>query len=573
MKQHENPHDTLYNRNETDRRNPGFGTGAVHENNFDHKNVSIHEKSLHHDPGTEPENTDSEKAEKDSGLAGHPAGKVWLVGAGPGDPGLLTLRGWETIHNADVILYDALVGKSILSMLPSSARLIDVGKRSGNHTMPQTQMNELLLKEAQAGRRVVRLKGGDPFVFGRGGEELELLAKNSIPFEVVPGITSAFAVPAYNGIPVTHRNFASSVHVITGHRRMGADYDIDFEALVRVKGTLIFLMGLAALPDLMQGLIRAGMDGRTPAAVLSQGTTARQRRVVSCIETIADDARNADIRPPAITVVGDVARLSGSFAWYEKLPLFGKRILVTRPRGQAAEIAHILRARGAEVLEIPSISITPTMQTVPVREALHAAPDYDWLVFTSPSGVRIFMDEYLKEQDVRSLWNVKIAVIGEGSQKALNTYGLRADFIPSVYDGETLGRELAGQLTPGMRVLIPRSSIGNQALIKELSAVPHIRISDIATYDTLPNISKSLDERKEVKEGGIDCVIFTSVSTVRGFQAAVGDMDYTGIRAVCIGRQTSAAAKKLGIRTWISEKATMESVVEKIEELAQGGKI
>lgn len=518
-------------------------------------------KMLHRRPGKEY--MDEEQSVKNSGKA---VGKVWLVGAGPGDAGLLTVKAREVIREADVIVYDALVGGSILSLLPPSARLIDAGKRSGSHTIPQRRMNELLLEEAQAGHKVVRLKGGDPFVFGRGGEELELLAQHGIPFEVVPGVTSAFAVPAYNGIPVTHRDFTSSVHVITGHKRKGAEYDIDFEALVRTKGTLIFLMGVATLPELMQGLMDAGMDPATPAAILEEGTTARQRRVVSTVVKIAEDAKRAYVKPPAITVVGGVAGLSDQFAWYEKLPLSGTRILLTRPRGLSSQMAHLLREKGAEVLELPAIETVPREEA---EEAIGHAAEYDWLVFTSPTGVQIFMDMYLRNHDIRSLGSVKIAVIGEGSRKMLKSYGILADFMPSVYDGETLGRELAPLLKEGEHVLIPRASIGNRELIRELSAVPNLVISDVPTYDTVYRAPAAVDERKELEEGRVDYVVFTSASTVKGFREAVGDMDFSSVNAVCIGRQTKAAADALGMKTFVSEKATMCSLAAKVEELVR----
>ena len=258
-------------------------------------------------------------------------GKVWLVGAGPGDAGLFTRKGYDVLQQADVVVYDALVGDGVLSCVPREARTIDVGKRAANHTMRQEQISQVLLDEALAGNKVVRLKGGDPFMFGRGGEELELLSEHGVPYEVVPGITSAIAVPAYNGIPVTHREFTSSLHIITGHKRAGADYDIDFEALVRTKGTLVFLMGARSLPDIMAGLMDAGMSAEVPAAVLQEGTTAGQRRVVATVGTLADEAVKAQIAAPAIIIVGGVAALADQFGWYEKLPLAGCKVVVTRP--------------------------------------------------------------------------------------------------------------------------------------------------------------------------------------------------------------------------------------------------
>ena len=254
-------------------------------------------------------------------------GKVWLVGAGPGDAGLFTLKGQEVLNKAEVVVYDSLVGQGVLTMIPESARLIYVGKRADRHTMPQEQINEILLEEAQKGYRVVRLKGGDPFLFGRGGEELELLSRNHVPYEVVPGVTSPLAVPAYNGIPVTHRDFCSSLHIITGHKRAGKEYDIDFKALVDTKGTLVFLMGAAALKDICAGLLNAGMDQAMPAALLQKGTTAGQKRIVADVGTLPEEAQRRGVETPAIIVVGKVCALADTFAWYEKLPLEGWKVI------------------------------------------------------------------------------------------------------------------------------------------------------------------------------------------------------------------------------------------------------
>ena len=495
-------------------------------------------------------------------------GKVWLVGAGPGDRGLMTLRGREILEQADVVVYDALVGPGVLSMIPEKARLIFAGKRSSNHFMKQSETNRVLLEEALAGNRVVRLKGGDPFLFGRGGEELELLVEHGVPFEIVPGVTSAFAVPAYNGIPVTHRDYCSSVHVITGHRREGEAYDIDFEALARTGGTLIFLMGIAALPDIMGGLMAAGMDGDTPAAVLEKGTTARQRRVLATVATLENACAAAKVQTPAIIVVGKVCALAEQFAWYERRPLSGARVIVTRPRQLVSGLAGLLRQQGAEVLELPAIRTAPVADRAPVLEAIRRLENhgYDWLVFTSPTGVKVFMDLLAAESDLRSLSGVKLAVIGEGSRKALRQYGLRADFLPSVYDGETLGRELRDTAKPGERMLIARAAIGNPELIRELG--DGFEVTDLATYDTFYEKSPVLDAAALIDGGDIDFCVFTSASTVRGFAAVAEGADLTKVNAVCIGRQTAAEAEKRGMRVWISEKATLEALVECVKRAA-----
>lgn len=558
-------------------------------------------------------------------------GKVWLVGAGPGDRGLFTLKGLEVLQNAEVVVHDALIGDEVLTLIPEDAVKINVGKRASHHRMEQEQINRTLLEQAQAGKRVVRLKGGDPFLFGRGGEELELLAENNIPFEVVPGVTSAFAVPAYNGIPVTHRDFTSSVHIITGHRRASKTPDIsagkypadgtgtgaaadkngsfgtgtgtaadkkesagtgkgdadslgiDYEALVRTHGTLIFLMGLSNLPAIMKGLLLAGIDPDLPAAVLERGTTAGQRRVLATVSTLEEEAARSQIQAPAIIVVGEVCRLADSFAWAEKRPLAGKKILLTRPKELISEMAVRLRRAGAEVLEMPAIETVPIEPNpafdLCVEELEGGGKRPDWIIFTSPSGVRIFMERLLSGRDIRVLAGVKIAVIGEGSAKKLRTYGIRADFMPSVYDGETLGRELARKIRqaavkgdlqkpaeadPPVRILIPRAAIGNPELTEELQKAGNVEISDIAIYETRYVSPELIDVRTQIRNGEIDYAVFTSASTVRGFSAVMKDTDLSGVMAVCIGRQTRAAAEAQGMETRMAEKATLGALVEAV---------
>ena len=555
-------------------------------------------------------------------------GRVWLLGAGPGARDLLTLKGARVLSEAQVVVYDALVGPEVLSMVPEDAELIDVGKRSGNHTMPQEEINQVLAAKAKEGRRVVRLKGGDPFLFGRGGEELKLLAEEGVPFEVIPGVTSALAVPAYNGIPVTYRDFCSSVHVITGHRRANFEYDIDFKALVETRGTLIFLMGIASLPMICSGLIEGGMDPDMPAAVLSRGTTARQARVVATVGTLPQEIDAHPLATPAIIVVGRVCELADDFDWFTRQPLFGMHVLVTRPKELISGMADRLRRKGAQVLELPAIrtipepdlaerlricfseqaadetaheqnegalagSTAPVTHTAPATStartdpAASAAPvvrtasalsapyaggaAWDWAVFTSPTGVRVFM-EGLKEADldIRVLAGTKIAAIGSGTAKMLREYGIRTDLIPEVYDGRSLGAALSKVLEPGMRVLIPRAKIGTQELIEEMNRVPDLTIADVATYDTQYATGGAVNEKEMIESGEIDYAVFTSASTVRGFAHAIGDMDYTKVRAVCIGKQTKAAADELGMQTWMAEKATMDAVVSKLEQLAGG---
>lgn len=500
-------------------------------------------------------------------------GKVWLVGAGPGDVGLLTLKGKRVLDEAQVVVYDSLVGEGILAMIPQEARAINVGKRAGNHTMPQEEINRVLLREAQAGNRVVRLKGGDPFVFGRGGEELELLEQYDIPYEIVPGITSAVAVPAYNGIPVTHRDFCSSLHIITGHKRAGEGYNINFEALVRTEGTLVFLMGLSSLGDICAGLIEAGMDPFMPAAVLQKGATARQKRVIATVATLKEEADAQGIEAPAIIVIGRVCELAERFAWYEELPLAGTRVLVTRPKKRASSMAECLRRQGAEVLELPAIETRKKEDMSALQEAICRVSEYRWIAFTSPAGVEVFCEELLSSgKDMRALSGCRIAAIGNGTAKALIGYGILADLVPEHYDGESLGRLLAQQAEPDAKILLPRAAIGSEGIIRCLAERKDLTVDDIPVYDTVYPKQEAIDEASLFKPGGVDIAVFTSASTVKGFAEATAGMDWGKVTAACIGAQTAAAAERLGMKTYVAKQASIDSVVNLVIQLSRAEK-
>lgn len=495
-------------------------------------------------------------------------GKVWLVGAGPGDVGLFTLKGKQILEQAEVVVYDSLVGDGVLAMVPKNARLVNVGKRAGNHTMRQEQINQVLLEEAQRGSRVVRLKGGDPFLFGRGGEELELLSEHGIPYEVVPGVTSSIAVPAYNGIPVTHRDYCSSVHIITGHKKAGQEYNIDFEALVRTGGTLVFLMGVTALGDICGSLLKAGMKPDTPAAILQQGTTAGQKRIVATVSTLKAEVERRGIETPAIIVVGGVCELAESFGWYEKLPLAGCKVLVTRPKELISTVARKLRSQGAEVLELPAISVSPVEDRAQIRECLGRLESYQWIAFTSPSGVRIFFELLMEEgKDIRALGKVKIAAIGQGTRKALKAWGLYPDLMPETFDGASLGRKMAQECEKNASILIPRAAIGNKEIMEELGKRRDLTVDDLATYDTHYETQELIDEAGEFENGKIDYAVFTSASTVRGFVNAVPGLDYTKVKAACIGKQTQAAAAGYGMKTYVAKEASIDSLVELVIQL------
>lgn len=497
----------------------------------------------------------------------HP-GKVWLVGAGPGDIGLFTLKGMEVLKNAEVVVYDSLVGQGVLSKIPKGVRLINVGKRASHHTMPQEQINQVLAEEAKKGLRVVRLKGGDPFLFGRGGEELELLHKEGIPYEVVPGVTSSIAVPAYNGIPVTHRDFCSSLHIITGHKKKGDTYDIDFKALVNTKGTLVFLMGVSALEDICNSLLQAGMDEKMPAAILQKGTTAGQKRIVATVSTLAEEVKKQGIETPAIIVVGKVCALADEFAWYEKLPLFGCKVLVTRPKETISSMAHKLRLLGAEVLELPAIRTEPLEDQSLLKEALKELDSYQWIAFTSPIGVKVFFDEMKQNSvDVRKLGQVKIASIGKGTRKALEERGLFVDLMPAVFDGDSLGKALCEACEGTEKILIPRAKIGGKEILAQLAKKPGLIVNDVPTYDTFYEEQEIIDIKNLFENGEIQTAVFTSASTVRGFVNAVSGLDFEKVRAACIGKQTKAEADSYGMQTFMAKEATIDSVTDLVVDL------
>ena len=497
-------------------------------------------------------------------------GKVWLVGAGPGEVSLITLKGREVLSDADVVVYDALVRGGMMSLLPEDAELIYVGKRAGNHTMKQEEINALLLEKALEGKKVVRLKGGDPFLFGRGGEELELLVQNGIDFEIVPGVTSAFAAPAYAGIPVTHRDFCRGVSVITGHRKSNGCLDVNFKALAETGNTLVFLMGMSTIDIIVNGLLDAGMAGDTPAAIVEKGTTSSQRVLTADLAHHKETAETGHAEAPAVIVIGAVAGLAERLEWRGSLPLNGVRAVVTRPRELSSGLASMLRKRGAEVIEVPVIAIEPIKENDILKNAIGKLKKgcYKWVVLTSPSGVRVFFDELMKTADARALAGCRVAAIGKGTEAELAKRGIHADMLPSRYDGRTLGAELSRLLEPGDHVLIPRASIGNKALNEELSKAKDITIDDIATYDTVYSAETWFDAAKELADPHT-FALFTSASGVRGFVNAYPDMDHSAVKAVCIGAMTAAEAEKHGMRVWISEEAALISLADRLMQAAE----
>lgn len=480
-------------------------------------------------------------------------GKVSLVGAGPGDPMLITRRGAELLESADCVVYDRLVGRPILDLIPAGAERIDVGKDAGHHPVPQGQINRILLEKAQAGRNVVRLKGGDPFLFGRGGEELELLTEHDIPFEVVPGVTSALSVPAYAGIPVTHRDFASSLHIITGHARAGGELNINFRALAEAGGTLVFLMGVTSMGRICRGLLEAGMAPDTPAALVESGTTPQQRKVRSTLAQLPEEAAAQGIHPPAVLIVGQVCALSETFDWFDCLPLKGCSIVVTRPRERCGTLSGRLRALGARVLDLPCIATVPITPCPDLEEAVRRIGDYRTLVFTSPFGPGLFFAELRRQgKDARALAGLRAAVIGPKTGEALEKYGVVPDILPPVYDTD----HLAPLMTEGP-VLICRSRQGNPALTEDLRR-RGVAFTEVSTYRT----ETGCPQGAEVPPGS--WVTFTSASTVEGFVQAVPREVLGQITGFCIGQRTAEAARSYGIPVRVAERATIDSLIQLI---------
>ena len=489
--------------------------------------------------------------------------RVTLVGAGPGDKGLLTLRGAERLQSADVVLYDRFVSDEVLAMIPETAEKIDVGKNAGDHPVPQGAINSLLLEKARQGLDVVRLKGGDPFVFGRGGEELELLSENGVPFEVIPGVTSAIAGAAYAGIPVTHREHASSFHVITGHAKNNEPMDINYDALIRAGGTLVFMMGVAAISEICAGCLSAGMDKDMPAAIVENSTTSFQRNFLGTVETLSSIARDNGVVSPAVIIIGSVCSLSARYDWFNRKPLLGKRIIIARAKPGVSELSERLRELGCHVTEMPTAGITPlTAPGCHLERALKEIDDYAWLVFTSGVGVEIFFDCLVETSvDIRALHHLKIACVGAETEKAVNKRGIKAAFSPAEYNGAALARGLAQQVENGERLLIARAKHGAEELTRML-ADAGVDFDDVAIYDKTRSPDKALAYNA-------DFAAFTSSSAVERFVETVGNIDFADVKAVCIGERTAASARSYGMEVYISEQATLKSIANKIKELCE----
>ena len=495
-------------------------------------------------------------------------GKVYLVGAGPGDPRLLTLRAAELIAAADCVIYDALVHPAILERIPHSVEREFVGKRGGETSARQDEINALLIESAGKYDTVVRLKGGDPFVFGRGGEEAQGLAREGIAFEVVPGVTAGVAAPAYAGIPVTHRGVSSAVTFVTGHEDPEKDQsDIDWSHLGGVGGTIVFYMGTRRMAENLDLLIANGRAADTPAAVIEWGTYPRQRTLSATLGTLAREATAAGIGAPAIVVVGEVAGLRDQLAWFENRPLYGKRILVTRARAQASSFAAQLEELGAEVVQFPTIRIAPALDSEPLRRAVNQIDHYDWIVFTSVNGVEYLWEELRASgRDTRSLAGVSLCAIGPATAASLEMHGAHADVVPAEFVSEAaVPAMLAESPLAGARVLLPRADIARSAL-PELLRAEGAEVHEVTAYRTVIDDHESESMRDELNRTSIDLITFTASSTVRNFVQLFGT-NTGGAKVASIGPITSRTARELGLEVDVeAAEYTIPGLVQAIAE-------
>lgn len=499
--------------------------------------------------------------------------KVSLVGAGPGDPGLMTMRGLQLLREADVIIYDALINKSLLKFAKKGAELIYAGKVAGKHALPQDEINALLAKSALEKGDVVRLKGGDPYIFGRGGEEAEYLAEKGIPFEVVPGVSSAVAAPAYAGVPLSHRDLCSAITIVTGHENPGKDSSaLNWNSLAQSGATLVFVMGMKNLPGISRNLIEAGMPSETPGAVIYRGTTPRQREVFAPLSMLPEAAQAAGLSNPAVIVVGKVCGLRSTLNWVKNKPLLGRGIAVTRAREQASEMASLLAEAGADVVEFPSLEIRALEEYSQADGAIARLEDYAWIVFTSVNGVRHFWERLRAAgKDSRALAAAKIAAIGPATAEALAEKGISPDLIPASYVAENVAEailEAEGADIGGKRILIPRAAQARMVLPDTLARAG--AIVDVApVYESRPVQTDATEIIEKIKNGEIDCVSFGSSSTVSNFLSLVPADLLRGPSApalAAIGPITAERLRESGLQANIEpESFTIPALVEAIE--------
>lgn len=476
-----------------------------------------------------------------------PEGICYLVGAGPGDPLLLTLKGRQCLERAEVVIYDHLCNPELLKWVPSSAETIYAGKKAGAHTLPQSQIIDLLLEKNRAGKTVVRLKGGDPFVFGRGGEEAEALAAAGCRFEIVPGISSAISGPAYAGIPVTHRDHNAVLTIFTGHEDPEKPQSaVDYAAIASTPGTKVMLMGVERLDSITKRLLDGGMTPATPAALIRWATTGRQQTLIGTIADIAAKAKAASFEAPAVAVFGDVVGLRDSLNWFENLPLFGKRIAVTRTRPQAGELAKKLRELGADAFEMPTIRIEPAPDKREFYELVAYAHTYDWLVFTSPNGAEAFFKVFYElYKDARSLGGARIAVVGPATAARVRENRFEVDLQPEKHISTEIIPALQKETTvENLKILLVRGESADRALPKTLSKLGAI-VDEAIAYRTVPE-NDSNDGVARFRREGADMVTFTSASTAENFKA-LGLPNHAATRFASIGPVTSKAMRGLGM--------------------------
>ncbi len=492
-------------------------------------------------------------------------GLVLIVGAGPGDPGLITLRGVRALMRADVIVYDQLASAELLQFARKDARLIYVGKKGGDHTIPQREINDLLVLEAKKGLIVARLKGGDPFIFGRGGEEAEVLVREGIPIEVIPGVTSATSVPAFAGIPLTHREHTSTVAFVTGHEDPTKEKsEIDWEKLSGI-GTIVFLMGVKNLPGITKNLIAGGKNPTTPAALIRQGTTPDQETLTGTLGDIAKKAARKNFTPPAILVVGDVVSLREKLNWFENKPLFGKGIVITRPEDQAGEFAALLLEEGARVIRFPTIEIAPPESWDALDRALSGIESYHWIIFTSANGVRFFFSRLQERgRDVRDLKGMGICTIGPATARAVEERGLRVDIVPDEYISEGIVSAFTGKTLRGKKILLPRAEVARDVVPEGLEKLG-AAVDVVTVYRTIRSGYKRSDLQPLMDAGKVDVITFTSPSTVINFKFIMGkDISLPEkVKIACLGPVTAAAAKKHGFSVDIlQERYTIPGMVK-----------
>jgi len=499
-------------------------------------------------------------------------GKVYLVGAGPGDPGLITVKGLECIQKADIIINDYLASPILLTYTPKHAEIIYVGKKAGDHTFTQDQINALMVKKAREGSTVVRLKGGDPFVFGRGGEEAEALMKADVSCEIVPGVTSAVAVPAYAGIPLTHRKYTSTFAIVTGHEDPNKkESKVDWAALAKGIGTIVFLMGVKNLPRIVHQLIHHGKRPDTPVALIRWGTTPNQVTVTGTLETIAERVAAAGLKAPAIIVVGDVVELRQTLKWCENRPLLGKTIVVTRARQQTSELINRLTELGAECLQCPTIEVVPPDDAQPLESAIERLATYDWLVFTSVNAVNFFFHRlFAVGRDVRALHHMRTAVVGPATEKRLFDFGIKSDIVPDNYQAESVVKAFAGQDVNGKKILLPRAKKARPVLPAELAKMGAV-VDDITVYETQAVDDAAHSLITKLKEGAVDLITFTSSSTVKNFYSLLPpdslETLMKDVSIASIGPITADTARDLGFKVdIIAESYTIPGLCEAIQQ-------